>query len=218
MARENDLRLPPEAALSKKFGVSVVTVRQALSSLEARGLVIRKRKTGTIIRKEALGHRKLLELGMMADTVKQQQSDWTELLSSQVISVPPTLKAAFSGQRNVLQIVRRRFVGGEPGSYAVNLLNMTVAAQLDFGLVSELPITQILHERTNCMIGRIEQEITAELADPVIAQHLRVEPLSATLVLVGRTHDPAGLLLDMARIVYRADSFGFLFAMAGDQK
>lgn len=46
-------RLPSEVQIADKFGVSRVTVREALSSLERKGLILRKQGLGTFINQDA---------------------------------------------------------------------------------------------------------------------------------------------------------------------
>ncbi|MEQ9811890.1 MAG: GntR family transcriptional regulator [Azospirillaceae bacterium] len=41
--------LPSEVALGQRFGVAVGTIRRALSDLKAEGMIMRRRKTGTVV-------------------------------------------------------------------------------------------------------------------------------------------------------------------------
>ncbi len=49
-----DGRLPSETELAAEFGVSRVTVREALSSLERRGLILRRQGLGTFVNRTAM--------------------------------------------------------------------------------------------------------------------------------------------------------------------
>lgn len=209
-ARDADLRLPTESELSKRYGVSLVTVRQALAALERRGLIVRKRKLGTLIRVEGLRKRIQYNLDVISDVFNQQRSDRAEVLSREVVAVPGRFKESFEGQRNVMRFVRKRFTNDLLGSYATNFIRLDVSSEIDLSLLETLPITQIIHERTSFRIGHMEQELIAEIADPTTAKNLNVEPLSAVVRIVGRTFGRDGRLLDLADIVYRADAFVFL--------
>src|SRR6185312_2156510 len=50
------LRLPTEARLAAEYGVAVSTIRQALTTLEAEGLITRRRRHGTFIADDAPAH------------------------------------------------------------------------------------------------------------------------------------------------------------------
>lgn len=209
-AREGKLRLPTEALLAKQYDVSVVTIRQALTTLELRGMITRQRKLGTMIRKEGLSERATFNLGTITNVFKQQKSDWIELVSADITSVPDALKDFYPNQKNVMKFVRRRFTGKTLGNYATNYMRLDVAAQVDLELIRSLPITQIVHQHTKFKVARVEQHLVADVADPVMAANLGIEPLSPTLVLNGYTYDKQGQILDVANVVYRGDSFTFV--------
>lgn len=207
---EGSLRLPTEAELSQMLGVSVVTVRQALSSLEARNLIVRRRKLGTIIRAEGVRKRIRYNLGVISDVIQQQKSEKTELLASEIIAIPDRLKTYFRGHRNIMKFLRRRYANGSIGSLATNYTRLDVASNIDLDLLTRLPMTQLIHEHTSFEIGYIEQELFAESADPATAVSLGIEPLAPIIRLLGRTFDTDGQLLDLGDLVYRGDTFSFV--------
>jgi len=82
--KEGD-RLPPENGLSRQFGVSPLTVRQALSSLVGEGLLDRKPGIGTIVKKN-MDEKIILRLsGEMDELLSLGKEMETTLLRSEVI-------------------------------------------------------------------------------------------------------------------------------------
>src|SRR5712691_1527525 len=65
MRGKSSLRLPTEEQIAKRYGVSIITVRQALRTLEEEGLISRKRRFGTFVNPDALSHRPLRLLGAL---------------------------------------------------------------------------------------------------------------------------------------------------------
>ncbi len=64
-------RLPNEMLLCEKFGVSRITVRQALRELELNGYIIRERGRGTFIRKNIETH-SLQKVSSIIDELKEE--------------------------------------------------------------------------------------------------------------------------------------------------
>src|SRR3972149_11837490 len=64
-------QIAPEVQLAKRYGVSVITVRQALKSLEADGLISRHRGRGTFV-SPTLRTRKELQLIGSVETIITQ--------------------------------------------------------------------------------------------------------------------------------------------------
>ena len=73
-------RLPTEAQFARHYGVSVTTVRQALASLAADGLITRHRRRGTFVNPDALRLRSLRVLGSADAILAQQSSDEIQVL------------------------------------------------------------------------------------------------------------------------------------------
>jgi len=78
--RDGALRLPTEVQIARHYGVSLATVRQALGSLAAEGLISRHRRRGTFVNADALRTRALRVLGSADAVMAQQSSDEVRVL------------------------------------------------------------------------------------------------------------------------------------------
>jgi GntR family transcriptional regulator len=186
-------RLPPERELAAEHGVSRMTVRQALQTLESRGLLRRAigRSGGSFVAQPKLER----DLGTFSGLSEQLRRQGVEA-GARVVSA-----RAVDGE---LEIVRVRLADGEP--FALERSRFP-AARFD-GLL-ELDLTgslyALLAERFDAAPVRAVERIEPVLADADEADALGVEP-GTPLMLVDRiAHDADGLVVETARDVFRGD-------------
>ncbi|MGW7353131.1 GntR family transcriptional regulator [Streptomyces sp. NPDC054784] len=209
-APDAPLRLPTEDRLAEHYGVSVLTMRQALKELESEGLISRHRRRGTFIEAEARRVRTVRLLGSVDAIVAQQSGEEAELLSCRTGPVPAELAAYFPGiaETATYRRLRRDPESGEPTNWAENLLHPDVAPLVDpADLERGQPMTKVLRDGAGVRISRITDTVEARLADPETAQLLDVPLLSPILHYTGVTYDHTGRVVDVARIHYRGDRF-----------
>ncbi|MFI8950602.1 GntR family transcriptional regulator [Streptomyces sp. NPDC053750] len=205
------LRLPTEEQLAGHYGVSVLTMRQALKELEDEGLITRHRRRGTFIEPDARRGSPVRLLGSVDAIVAQQSGMKAELLDHGTGPVPPGLAEYFPEFAEVATYHRLRCdeKTGEPTNHARNYVRPEVAARIDVDDLARWPMTKVLRDVVGMDISRITDTVEARLADPETARLLQVPLLSPILHYTGITYDPAGRVLDVAVIHYRGDRFSF---------
>lgn len=212
------LRLPTEEQLAGHYGVSVLTMRQALKELEQEGLISRHRRRGTFIEPGARRGAPRRLLGSVDAVVAQQSGDRTTVIGHSRGLVPGEVAEYFPGVDEVALYRRLRRDGesGEPVNWAENALRTEVADRLDTGDLERWPMTKVLRDVLGVKIGRITDTVEATLADPATAELLQVPLLSPILHYTGVTYDADGQVVDVARIRYRGDRFSFSVTMETD--
>jgi GntR family transcriptional regulator len=203
------LRLPTEDALSRHYGVSVLTVRQALRPLEEEGLITRHRRRGTFIDPAARPNAPIRLLGSVDAIVAQQSSDQVKVLSRETAPVPEEIAEHFPGLTHATRFERLRYDQGEPTSWAENHVLPELGDLVETGDLERWPMTRILRDRLGVRISRITDTVQARLADPRTAGLLGVPLLSPILHCTGVTYDQADRVVDVASIHYRGDRFSF---------
>ena len=186
-------RLPPERALAEEHGVSRMTVRQALQTLEARGLLRRAigRNGGSFVAQPKVQR----DLGTF--------SGLSDQLARQGIVAGARVVSALESEA-AIEIVRVRLADGEPFA----LERSSFPADRFRGLL-ELDLTgslyDLLDEYFDAAPVRAVERIEPVLADAEEAEALGV-PLAAPLMLVDRiAYDSGGLVVETARDVFRGD-------------
>ncbi|MEU2562723.1 GntR family transcriptional regulator [Streptomyces longispororuber] len=208
---EAPLRLPTEEQLAGHYGVSVLTMRQALKELEDEGLISRHRRRGTFIEPHARRGSPVRLLGSVDAIVAQQSGMDTKLLSQGREPVPADLAEFFPDLTEVATYHRLRSdaTTGEPTNHARNHVRPDLAPRIDPADLERWPMTKVLRDVVGVAISRITDTVEARLADPETARLLEVPLLSPILHYTGITYDAEGRALDVARILYRGDRFSF---------
>ena len=109
-------KLPPQQELADAFGVTLMTLRQALASLESDGLVWAARGKGTFVVDRPVD----ISLGNLSSFAAQMQSAGldlqTELLEVALVAAADKADAgaALDTTGDLCCVVRRRSVGGQP--------------------------------------------------------------------------------------------------------
>ncbi len=210
---QDPLRLPTEEQLAGHYGVSVLTMRQALKELEDEGLITRHRRRGTFIEPDARRGTPVRLLGSVDAIVAQQSGMATELLDHGKVPVPAELMEYFPDVDELATYHRLRGdekeKTGEPTNHARNYVRPELAARIDLDDLVRWPMTKVLRDVVGADIGRITDTVQARLADPETARLLQVPLLSPILHYTGVTYDRDGRVLDAVVIHYRGDRFSF---------
>jgi len=212
LERDGDLRLPTEVQFAQHYGVSLATVRQALSSLAAEGLISRHRRRGTFVNADALRTRPLRVLGSADAVMAQQSSDEVRVLGRTRVPAR-ALPARLGPVREAVLIRRLRLDGGVPVSYAENYLRPEHAARVSDEALAQAPVTKILRDELALPLTRIDNEVSARTATAEVAALLRIDALSPVLVSENVTYAAGTTPVDVARIHYRGDRFTYAISL-----
>lgn len=204
------LRLPTEEELAAHYGVSVLTMRQALKELADEGLISRHRRRGTFIEPAARRAAPVKLLGSVDAIVAQQSGERTAVFEHGTAPLPPEAAEHFPDLVEAAYFRRLRCdESGAPTNWAENHVRPDLAARIDLADLERWPMTKVLRDVVGVRISRITDTVEARLADPETARLLRVPLLSPILHYTGVTYDDAGRAVDVVRIHYRGDRFSF---------
>jgi GntR family transcriptional regulator len=182
-------RLPPERALAEEHGVSRMTVRQALQSLESRGLLRRSigRNGGSFVARPKVERDLGTFTGLSEQLARQGVAAGARVLSA---------RATHDG----VEVVRVRLADGEPFALERSLFPERFAHLLELDLTGSL-YELLGNDAPVRSVERIEPVLAGE--DEAAALGLRV---GAPLMLVDRVaYDDAGEVVETARDVFRGD-------------
>jgi len=226
-------RIPSERVLAEQFGVSRVTIRQALKELEAGGLV------------EVNGGARWVRPGKIATDYAPSDDSIEEgatgLVSFSNLAATNGLTAAAVVLTNVTRpstLDEADQLGIAPGALIVDLVRLRlldgIPTLIDFSLVPEAlapgigkrdftrtSLYQTLAETYGLTAARAVCIIEARAAADETASHLGLAPGAPVLVIVQKTFSDNGRIIQWCRSVYRGDRYRFralLDGMPGGQR
>ncbi len=185
----HDTRLPTEAELCERFGVSRITVRRALADLAALGLVERRQGIGNFVRRDVPAPRQRPNLSLVDGL--RRTADETDITVFNVEHAVPPAEVAdlleLSPGETAVRAERLRSLGGMPVLLTDAWVPMALGKRITAGALRKHALYQILL-RQGVVLGRVVQELSAVAADPIRAERLGTEVGTPLIKVVRLLH------------------------------
>lgn len=209
-----DDQFPTENALCARYGVSRFTVREALRTLQAEGLIQRKRGSGTVIQPAAARggalHQPLSNVGEILQYARDTQVTFERagsvllpaVLAEQIDYPTQGLWSRFRGLRTGREV--NRPIAFTEAYFHPDLA--TVAAAIDVG---EPTLFRQAERLSGARIARVTQDIQAVAASAEIARMLGVARRSPCLRILRCYVDTAGRAIEISVSHHPGDRFAY---------
>lgn len=212
-------RLPSEHELSKQFGVSRITVRQALQTLEHEGLIYRRQGLGSFVRNARI-RQGLVRLTDFAEDMarvglraRSKVVHWaTETATCEVAEALEIAKGS-----PVVRIERLRLGNDKPVAFDRTWMTLFCAQFLEGHDLEHETIYGIL-EAAGLTIVRGKYRIEAVNAEPAIARLLEVEPGNALLRIDRIAYPAIGKVAYYQQRYYRSDRVIYELVLERDNR
>jgi GntR family transcriptional regulator len=172
--------LPAQRELADEFGVSIMTLRQALQLLADEGLVDTRHGAGTFVAAQyayELGH-----LRSFADDLAAQGARIsTRLLAAEIVAPTEAVGARLGGPPEVLALRRLRLADGRPLIVQTSYLPAALVAGLRPADLAERGLYTMLAER-GLTVARADEIITPTVLVNADARDLGRPPASPALL------------------------------------
>ncbi len=171
-------RLPPQQELADGFGVTLMTLRQAVSALESDGLVWAARGKGTFVADQPID----ISVGNLSSFAQQMRSAGVDMstdnlsIAAVAAAEMPAAAAALETESELCCLTRRRRSGTTPISLQRSYLTKEV------GLLDPEadPVGDSLYDAiealTGWVVAQARESITAVSLSPEDAELLQTEP------------------------------------------
>lgn len=195
-------RLPGESELAHKYGVTRMTVRQALSGLVNDGLVVRRRGVGTFVARNAAQRRNMSRLTGFTEDMRSEGRQVETCLLTQRIE-PPDQDLAdlleLGDGAFVIFIERVRSVDGAPVILQRSWIPSHRCPDLWRDELVDGSLYATLRTRYEIDLRRADQRFAAVTATADLAQQLEVAEGVPLLRVERLTFDPANEPVEFAR-------------------
>lgn len=202
-------QLPTEEALGTAHGVSRVTVRRALKSLEQQGFIQRQAGRGTFIAPKASVLNLPTPIAAYLEKVAERRARTKAVVKEfGFVAAAPDVRASLQlpDGAQVLRVVRLRSMGTLPTVYTTTFLPEAVGRRFkraDF----DRHALSVLLERAGHAYGRIDMVTRACLATPAVAKLLQVAVGSALVDVQRIGYDTAGRAVEYQQLQGPSDRF-----------
>lgn len=204
-------RLPSESELGALFGVSRITVRQALSDLQREGVIFRIAGKGSFVaRKKA--HQELTRLEGFAEAMARQGHTIHNRVvghRSLVASTEVAERLRLDSGTTISEIRRVRHLDGEPVSLEITYLPEPLGERLRHEDLAGRDLFVIFENDFGIALGHADLQIGAMLADAALAEALQVPEGSALLRIERLTFDAQGRPFDFEYLYFRSETFQY---------
>ncbi len=202
-------KIPPERVLCDTYGVSRITIRQALKMLQDQGLLERLPGKGTFVRSSTKRKVPILDMDY-EKSLKREAPDiirkvitWESILPSDEIKNELNILKS----EQCLLIERIDIQNDEPLSYDKGFIPINFSSSVDELNINQVSFLHLWAKRENLSISYIRSSTEAVEAGAIDVERLRV-PLGAPMLKTTDTiFSTEGKALAVFITIYRGDKF-----------
>jgi GntR family transcriptional regulator len=215
-------QIPSEHELCRELKVSRITVREALKELVREGMLLKVQGKGTFVSPDAaMPLPPIKYTGALEDIYERVlKLDVVDVEISRV-PVPPSLRQLLglpSYETEVTCIKRLRNINGEPFSYTVNYLPVSIGDRIRREDLFTAPLMAILEGEINIPIRRADETVEAAPADPEVSSRLRIPVLYPVMHVTRTMYTEGDKPFELVETFYRADKYKYSVSLTRIQR
>ena len=203
--------VPSERALMSQYGVSRITVRQALGELQKESLIFKLAGKGAYVAQV----RPFQELGRLQGFAEAMEARGHETFN-RVLSIEHQAASELVASRlglapgaPVTELRRVRFLDRKPVSLDITWVPREIGDRLERSDLASRDVFLIIENDCAVPLGHADLVIDAGLADETLGAQLGIAVGAPVLRIERLTHDASGRPVDYEHLYCRADNFQY---------
>jgi len=197
-------QLPTEAELCERYGVSRITVREAMRVLEAEGVIVRRQGKGTFVA-DARPREPAAYFGAVKDDFGAHDTDGVgRTVSCEVLSADLRIAGRLNVEpgTEVYRIRSRRLARDVPVCYQISYVPKPLVGLIDVAAIEQRSLYDRLEHALGETIEEAQESVDIVVADRYRARQLDVE-LDTPLLLIERVvFSRSGVAVEYSRSFY----------------
>lgn len=209
--------LPSEEELSRVFGVSRMTARQALQALRSLGLAARHKGLGTFVTQPKVEKNIAHLFGFTAEMKALGMKPSSRLLEAGARKADEKTAAGLSIEAGaaVFYLRRLRYADGLPMAIEESTLSLDRFPGIDAIDFQQFSLYETLRERYGVQLSLADEVLEAHLAGRGEAQMLELPTHSCLLVISRVLRNLENEPVEVARSLYRGDRYRAVLRISG---
>ena len=205
-------KIPAERQLAQKFGVSRMTLRQAIKTLEDEGILEQRVGSGTYVANQKVQEKMSGVMSFTDITHANGQTPSSKLISYRFgkPSLSEMERLNLDDKQEVLRMERIRYADDVPICYEVVSIPQSLVKNMSKADISS-HLYQTL-EKNGYKVGRVTEYISAAVANENSARLLDAKKGEALITRLQVTELSNGMPFEYTMANYVADRFEFTFA------
>lgn len=209
-------RLPSERQMMERFDTTRITLREALTQMEAEGRIYRESRRGWFVSPPRLRYDLLACLPFHDMVESQQRRPDTHVLEATTCPAPPKVAAGLgiAADTPVYHIIRTRRIDGRPVLYVEHYLRIDCfPGILEHDLASR-SLTELYRSHYGIRISRVSFELRSTVLDDRAAHALRAATRSPAQRVTRINYDQNGRAIDYDDELWRHDAIELTLSAA----
>jgi GntR family transcriptional regulator len=201
--------LPNQRRLARDFGVTLMTLRQALELLERDHLITRRHGLGTFVAAPTIDYEITKLRRFAGDLSARGESVSTRVLAARPAIADRRVSAALGlpARARVVMVERLRLVDDHPMSLQRSFLSARVGEEVLTSDLVETPLSQVLEFKLGIVIVRAHEAVSAIRLGPREAGELGCPPGAPAFESERVSFDAAGQPVVFDRVFIPGDRF-----------